>query len=62
MTDAELIEWEKQIRHKFHRIEQTLALAKTSLEEFANELAADRGIDPALRSGGDADDKDPPNP
>jgi hypothetical protein len=60
MTNAELIEWEKKIRHEFHRIERALAVAKASLESLADELAKDRGIDPSQRSGGDDKPEDPP--
>jgi hypothetical protein len=57
MTNEELIAWEAKVRHLFHGIERKVAKAKEALEEFADLVAADRGIDPAARSGGD--DKPP---
>lgn len=65
MTDEELIAREEQIRHAFHRVERKLKALKTDLLDFANDLAASRGIGAGQRSGGDADDKDdeePPQP
>jgi hypothetical protein len=53
MDDTDLIAIETKIRHLFHRMEQATALLKAALEGFADDLAAHRGIDAALRSGGD---------
>lgn len=62
MTKEELIAWEEQIRHAFHRMQRKAKALQELLEAFADVMAEANEIDPAQRSGGDADDKerDPP--
>lgn len=60
MDNSELLATEARIRHKVHTLQRALAVLIKELETFADALAAHHGVDPALRSGGDADDKDPP--
>lgn len=62
MTNEELIAWEEQIRHAFHRMQRKSKALEELLEAFAAVMAEAYGIGPEQRSGGDADDKerDPP--
>ena len=59
MTNADLIEVETRVRHKFHKLERMLAVLKDELEAFADDMAGHHGIPANDRSGGDADDKQP---
>lgn len=62
MTDDEVIAIEARIKRVLHKTEAAVRTLHAVLAEVRNEVANDRGMDVTVMSGGDADDKDPPNP
>jgi signal transduction histidine kinase len=62
MTDDEVIAIEARVKRALHKTETALKNLHAILHDVRQEVANDRGMDVTVMSGGDADDKDPPNP
>lgn len=62
MTDEEVIAIEVKIKRALLKTEAAQKHLHGVLHEVRQVVANDRGMDVTVMSGGDADDKDPPNP
>ncbi len=62
MTDDEVIAIEARVKRALHKTETALKNLHGVLHAVRQEVANDLGMDVTVMSGGDADDKDPPNP